>query len=101
MTASLTCRKTLSLEAGSVYAWETAEGTTGNILIDPAESVARPCSAEGMPLGGMVLVKSVGNVENPHPDPEIRRAFLTAASVIFQEGERQGQLPDKITRTYW
>ncbi|WP_159054485.1 hypothetical protein [Streptomyces dysideae] len=101
MTASLTCRKILSIEAGSVYAWETAEGATGNILIDPEESVAHPCTPEGITLGDMLLDKNVGNVENPDPDPELRRAFLIAASVIFQERERQGRLPDKITRTYW
>ncbi|MFH8290292.1 hypothetical protein [Streptomyces sp. NPDC018059] len=49
----------------------------------------------------MLLDKSAGNVENPDPDPGIRRAFLMAASVIFQERERQGHLPDTITRTYW
>jgi len=101
VTASLTCRKPLSLEAGSVYAWETAEGATGNILIDPEGSVARPCTLEGITIGDMLLDKNVGNVENPDPDPKLRRAFLIAASAIFQEGERQGQLPDKITRTYW
>ncbi|WP_145501151.1 hypothetical protein [Streptomyces sp. CFMR 7] len=101
MTASLTCRKIASLEAGSVYAWETAEGVTGNILIDPEESVAHPCTPGGVIIGNMLLDKNVGNVENPDPDPELRRAFLIAASVIFQEGKRQGRLPDKITRTYW
>ncbi|AJE39712.1 hypothetical protein [Streptomyces nodosus] len=101
MTAALTCRKTHSLETGSVYAWETAEGATGNVLIDLAEAVARPCTPEGAVLGEMLLAKDVGNTENPDPDPEIRRAFLIAASVIFQEGERQGRLPDTIRRTYW
>lgn len=101
VTASLTCRKIHSLEAGSVYAWETAEGVTGNILIDPEGSVARPCTLEGITLGDMRLDKDIGNVENPEPDPKLRRAFLIAASAIFQEGERQGRLPDKITRTYW
>ncbi|WP_030560206.1 hypothetical protein [Streptomyces aureocirculatus] len=102
MTASLTCKKVACLEAGAaVYTWETAEGATGNVLIDPEASVARPCTAEGHPLGAMLLDKSVGNVENPDPDPGIRRAFLMAASVIFQERERQGHLPDTITRTYW
>ncbi|MEU6525045.1 hypothetical protein ABZ892_20055 [Streptomyces sp. NPDC046924] len=101
MTASLTCRKTLSLEVGSVYAWETAEGITGNILIDPEESVARPCTPEGTTLGNMLLDKNVGQVENPDPDPKLRRAFLIVASAIFQEGKRQGRLPDKVTRTYW
>ncbi|MDT0436346.1 MULTISPECIES: hypothetical protein [Streptomyces] len=100
MAASLTCAKTASLDVGSVYAWET-EGETGNILIGPEGSVARPCTLEGIALGDMFLDKNVGNVENPDPDPKLRRAFLIAASVIFQEGERQGQLPDKITRTYW
>jgi hypothetical protein len=101
VTASLWCRKTLSLDAGSVYAWETAEGATGHILIDPQGSVARPCTMEGIALGDMLLDKSVGNVENPDPDPRVRRAFLIAASAIFQGGERQGRPPDKITRTYW
>ncbi|MEU9353165.1 hypothetical protein AB0D65_19725 [Streptomyces griseoloalbus] len=101
MTASLTCRKILSIEAGSVYAWETAEGGTGNILIDSEQSVARPCTPEGTTLGDMFLDKNIGNVENPDPDPEIRRAFLIAASVIFQAGKRQERLPDEITRTYW
>ncbi|GAA4824999.1 hypothetical protein GCM10023220_68540 [Streptomyces ziwulingensis] len=101
VTASLTCRKTASLEAGSVYAWETAEGVTGNILIDPEGSVARPCTLEGIILGDMLLDKKVGNVENSDPEPKLSRAFLIVASAIFQEGERQGQLPDKITRTYW
>ncbi|MEU1295176.1 hypothetical protein ABZ439_22400 [Streptomyces sp. NPDC005840] len=100
MAALLTCAKTAFLEVGSVYAWET-EGETGNILIDPEGSVARPCTLEGIAFGDMFLDKNVGNVENPDPDPKLRRAFLIAASVIFQEGERQGQLPDKITRTYW
>ncbi|MFE3604857.1 hypothetical protein [Streptomyces goshikiensis] len=101
MTASLTCRKVLSLGAGSVYAWETAEGVTGNIMIDPEGSLARPCTPEGIAIGDMLLDKNVGNVENPDPDPKIRRAFLIAASAIFQEGERQGRLPDEVTRTYW
>ncbi|WDM16051.1 hypothetical protein J3S85_33970 [Streptomyces lavenduligriseus] len=101
MTASLTCRKTLSLEAGSVYAWETAEGATGHILIDLDRSVVRPCTVEGIILGNMLLDKNIGNLENPDPDPTLRRSFLIAASVIFREGERQGRLPDKITRTYW
>ncbi|BAU81373.1 hypothetical protein SLA_0418 [Streptomyces laurentii] len=101
VTASLTCRKTLSSEAGSVYAWETAEGASGSILIDVGESVARPCTPEGTLLGAMLLDRNVGNVENPDPDPVIRRAFLITASVIFQERERQGRLPDEITRTYW
>ncbi|MFF7097434.1 hypothetical protein ACFY9A_34355 [Streptomyces rubradiris] len=102
VTASLTtCRKTLSLEAGSVYAWETAEGVTGNIVIDPDGSVARPCTVDGIILGGMLLDKNVGDLENPDPDPKIRRSFLIAASVIIRERERQGRLPDKIMRTYW
>ncbi|TRV77702.1 hypothetical protein FKN01_14490 [Streptomyces sp. 130] len=101
MTASLTCRKTHSLEAGHAYAWETAEGVTGHILIDRDISVARPCTPEGTTLGDMLLDKRIGNVENPDPDPKVRRAFLIAASVIFQEAERQGRLPDDITRTYW
>ncbi|MFG3552312.1 hypothetical protein [Streptomyces sp. NPDC047725] len=101
MTASLACKRIHSLGAGSVYAWETAEGVTGNILIDPEGSVARPCTLEGITLGDMLLDKNIGNVENPDPDPKLRRAFLIAASAIFQEGERQGRLPDKITRAYW
>ncbi|MFC8538189.1 hypothetical protein ACFUJY_30355 [Streptomyces sp. NPDC057249] len=101
MTASLTCRKIHSLDAGSVYAWETAEGVTGNILIDSEGAVARPCTPEGISLGDMLLDKNIGNVENADPDPKIRRAFLIVAAAIFQEGERQGRLPDKITRTYW
>jgi hypothetical protein len=101
VTASLTCRKIHSLEVGSVYAWETAEGVTGNILIDPEGSVARPCTPEGIILGDMLLDKKIGNVENPDPDPKLRRSFLVAAAVILQEGERQGQLPDRVTRTYW
>jgi hypothetical protein len=101
VTASLTCRKIHSLESGSVYAWETAEGVTGNILIDPEGSVARPCTPEGIPVGDMLLDKNIGNVEKPDPDPKLRRAFLIVASAIFQEGERQGKLPDAITRTYW
>ncbi|MFJ4807865.1 hypothetical protein [Streptomyces longwoodensis] len=86
---------------GSVYSWETAEGVAGNILIDPEGSVARPCTPEGIPLGDMLLDKNFGNAENPDPDPSFRRAFLIAASVILQEGERQGHLPDVITRAYW
>jgi hypothetical protein len=101
VTASLTCRKVLTVEAGSVYAWETAEGTSGHLLIDAEEAVARPCTQEGTPLGGMRLDRRIGNVENPDPDPALRRAFLIAASVIFQERERQGLLPDAVTRTYW
>jgi hypothetical protein len=101
VTASLTCRRVLFAEAGSVYAWETAEGATGHLVIDREESVARPCTPEGIPRGDMLLDKSVGNVENPDPDPGSRRAFLVAASAIFQEAERQGRLPDKVTRAYW
>lgn len=101
MTASLMCRKCLSLETGFVYAWESAAGATGHVLIDPQGSVARPCTPEGTPLGHMLLDKNVAKVQNPHPDPEVRHAFLIAASVIFHEGKRQGRLPDKITRTYW
>ncbi|MFM9609206.1 hypothetical protein [Streptomyces niveiscabiei] len=52
-----------------------------------------------MAIGNMFLDKNVGNVENP--DPELRRAFLVAASAIFQESDRQGRLPDRVTRTYW
>lgn len=101
VTASVACRKILSFEAGSVYAWETIEGATGNVLIDPEASVARACTPEGTSLGGMILDKNVGNVENPDPDPAFRRAFLTVASAILREAERQGRLPDKVTRTYW
>ncbi|MFD7709311.1 hypothetical protein ACFV6E_08225 [Streptomyces sp. NPDC059785] len=101
MTASLTCRRTACLEAGSVYAWETADGVTGNILVDSVHSTARPCTPEGSTLGAMFLDRNTGTIENPDPDPELRRAFLLAASVIFQEAGRQGRLPDKVTRTYW
>lgn len=101
VTASLMCRKIADLEAGSVYAWETAEGISGYVLADAEGSVARPCTPEGVTLGDMLLDKSVGNIENPDPNPKMRRAFLIAASVIFQERERQGRLPDEITRTYW
>ncbi|GHD22098.1 hypothetical protein [Streptomyces galbus] len=101
MTASLTCRKTHLLEAGSVYAWETADGITGNIVITADGSVARPCTPQGIPLGDMLLDKNIGDVEHPDPDPKVRRAFLITASAIFQERERQGHLPDVITRTYW
>jgi hypothetical protein len=101
VTASLTCTKTHSIGTGDVYAWETAEGDAGNILIDPVESVARLCTPEGIILGEMLLDRNIGNVEKPDPDPRLRRAFLIAASVIFQEKEQQGRLPDKITRTYW
>ncbi|MFJ1646654.1 hypothetical protein [Streptomyces sp. NPDC088258] len=101
MAASLTCTKTRSLETGSVYAWETAEGDAGNILIGLMEPVARPCTPEGTTLGEMLLYGNVGNVEKSDPDLKVRRAFLIAASVILQERERQGCLPDKILRTYW
>lgn len=101
VTASLTCRRTASLEAGSVYAWETAEGATGNILIDPEGSVARPCTPQGTAIGDMLLDKGIGNVENPDPDPKLRRAFLIVVSAVFQEWERQGQPPEEVTRTYW
>ncbi|MGQ4375879.1 hypothetical protein ACN6K9_005685 [Streptomyces sp. SAS_267] len=101
MTASLACRKILAVGAGSVYAWETIEGATGNILVDPDASVARACTPEGTLLGTMVLDKNVGNVENPDPDPGLRRAFLAVAAAILREAERQGRLPDKVTRTYW
>ncbi|MFE1289793.1 hypothetical protein [Streptomyces sp. NPDC058751] len=101
MTASLICRKTLSLEAGTVYAWETVEGFTGSILLAPERSVARACTPEGTPLGGTLLDKNTGNVENPDPDPALRRAFLTVASAILREAERQDPLPDRIARTYW
>ncbi|MDQ0790397.1 hypothetical protein [Streptomyces sp. B3I8] len=103
MTASLMCRKILSLEAGSVYAWETGEGDAGNILTDPEGSVARPCTPEGTITGRMVLEKNVGNVENVEPDsdPRIRDTFLVVAAAILREAERQGRLPDKVTRVYW
>ncbi|MFE4545814.1 hypothetical protein [Streptomyces sp. NPDC056785] len=101
MTASWVCRKIADLETGSVHAWETAEGLTGNILVDPAESVARPCTPEGIPLGEMRLDKSAGTVENPDPDQELRHVFLIIASLILLETERQGRPPDRITRTYW
>ncbi|MEU9711086.1 hypothetical protein AB0E21_21140 [Streptomyces sp. NPDC047967] len=101
MAASLMCRRIRSLEAGFVYAWETAEGATGNILINSEGSVARPCTPGGTALGDTLLDKNIGNVENPHPDPKLRRDFLIVASAIFQEAERQGRLPDQITRAYW
>jgi hypothetical protein len=101
VTASLTCKKIFSLEAGHVYTWETAEGVTGNILIDPGGAVARPCTLDGIPLGDMLLDRNVGNVENPDRNLRLRRAFLIAASAIFQGLEMQGRLPEKITRTYW
>ncbi|KUF13525.1 hypothetical protein [Streptomyces silvensis] len=102
MTASLTCKKIASLATGSVvYAWETAEGTDGNILIDPEGAVARPCTAAGDPLGDTLLDKRTGNVRNPDPDPGARRAFLQVAAAIFQERQRQGRLPDTVTRAYW
>ncbi|MGV9273353.1 hypothetical protein [Streptomyces griseosporeus] len=101
MAASLTCRKVLSEDAGSVYAWETAEGASGHLLIDAEEAVARPCTPEGRPLGGMFLDRRIGNLRNPDSDPARRRAFLIAASVIFQERERRGLLPDTVTRMYW
>ncbi|MFE2296873.1 hypothetical protein ACFXAW_01600 [Streptomyces sp. NPDC059445] len=101
MTASLACRKTRSLEAGTVYAWESIEGATGHLLIDPGETLARPCTPEGIPLGETRLDKNVGTVENPDPNPELRRAFLTAAAAVLRETERQGHLPDRVTRTFW
>ncbi|MFD5637856.1 hypothetical protein ACFWJM_27430 [Streptomyces sp. NPDC127077] len=101
MTASLACRKIRSLEAGTVYAWVTVEGATGHLLIDPEESVAHACTSDGVPLGEMRLDKHVGNVENPDPNPELRRAFLIAAAAILRETEHQGHLPDKVMRTFW
>ncbi len=76
MTPSLTCTRTASLEAGSVHSWETAEGVTGSILIDPEGPVARPCTPQGRVFGDTVLDRDRGNTENP------------------------GRLPDGITRTY-
>ncbi|EST36178.1 hypothetical protein N566_16620 [Streptomycetaceae bacterium MP113-05] len=64
-------------------------------------SVARPCTPEGTPLGATFLDRRRGRVENPDPDPGLRRAFLIVASVLFQEWERQGRLPDTVTRTFW
>jgi hypothetical protein len=101
VTSALTCTKTRPLEAGFFYAWETAEGVAGHLLIDAEGSVARPRTPKGTCLGSMRLRKSVGDVEGPDPDPELCRAFLVAASVICQEKVRQGRLPDKITRTFW
>lgn len=95
------CRKILSIGTGSVYAWETGEGDIGNILVDTEGAVARPCTPQGIVIGGMLLRKSVGNIEQPDSDPEVRRSFLIAASVILHEWQRQGRLPDEITRTYW
>ncbi|MFD9392867.1 hypothetical protein ACFWBB_19775 [Streptomyces sp. NPDC060000] len=69
--------------------------------MDAEEAVARPCTVRGIVVGDMLLRASVGNVEQPDSDPEIRRSFLIAASVIFQEWQRQGRLPEEITRTYW
>ncbi|KUL62401.1 hypothetical protein ADL30_05835 [Streptomyces sp. NRRL S-1521] len=91
-----------SLDTGAVvYAWTTVEGITGNILIDPEGAIARPCTAAGDPLGDTLLDKRVGNVQNPDPDPGVRTAFLKIAAVLFMEKERQGRLPDAVTRTYW
>lgn len=101
VTASLKCRKTLSLATGYVYAWKAEGGGAGYVLIDPEGAVARPCTPEGVIIGHMFLDKNIGNVENPDPTPGTRRAFLTVASAIFQEGTRQGRLPDSIMRTYW
>ncbi|MEV0126615.1 hypothetical protein AB0I16_34580 [Streptomyces sp. NPDC050703] len=102
MTASFSCKIIASLDTGAgVYAWTTVEGITGNILIDPEGVIARPCTAAGDPLGDTLLDKRVGNVQNPDPDPGVRTAFLKIAAVLFMEKERQGRLPDAVTRTYW
>lgn len=101
VAASLTCRKIHVGGMGTVYAWETADGDTGNILITPDGSAARPCTPEGTSLGDTVLRKDTGNVEHAALNPKLRRTFLLTASLIFQEQERQGHPPDRITRTYW
>jgi hypothetical protein len=101
VTSTLVCRRTLSLGAGTVYAWESAEGATGGVLVDREGAVARPCTPEGVLVGDMLLRRSAGDVEQPDPDQEARRAFLLAASVIFQEWQRQGRPPETVTRTYW
>ncbi|MBQ0828399.1 hypothetical protein [Streptomyces tagetis] len=49
----------------------------------------------------MVMRRSVGCVERADPRPEVRRAFLLVASVIFHEWQRLGRLPESVTRTYW
>ncbi|MCZ9346629.1 hypothetical protein NGM37_53885, partial [Streptomyces sp. TRM76130] len=84
-----------------VYVWKTGEGAVGHVLIDTEEAVARPCTPQGIVVGDMLLREGVGNIEQPDSDPEVRRCFLIAASVIFQEWRRQGLLPEEITRTYW
>ncbi|WP_307070550.1 hypothetical protein [Streptomyces sp. B3I8] len=101
MTASFISKRTLSSEAGSVYAWSTVEGDIGNILINPEGSVARPCTSEGEALGRMRLDKNRESMENPDADPRVRNAFMVVAVAILREAERQGRLPDKVTRTYW
>lgn len=101
MPSTLICTKISSGDAGTVYTWETGEGATGHVLIDAEEAVARPCTPQGSVLGEMALRRSEGNVERPDSDPEARRSFLIAASVIFHEWRRRSRLPEKITRTYW
>ncbi|MFJ3661795.1 hypothetical protein ACIPPM_15185 [Streptomyces sp. NPDC090119] len=54
-----------------------------------------------MVVGDMLLASGVGDVEHPHPDPEVRRSFLVVAAVIFQEWRRQGRWPEEVARTYW
>ncbi|MGW1069645.1 hypothetical protein ACWD4F_34680 [Streptomyces aureus] len=101
MTASLVCKKVFSLAAGAVYSWETVEGLTGYVLIDAGASVVRVSTPEGGPCGGMSLDKGVGNLENPDPDPALRRAFVAVAAAILRDAERQGRLPERVSRTYW
>jgi hypothetical protein len=101
VASTLTCRKTLSTETGCVYAWETGDGVAGNLLVETEGAVARPCTPQGVVVGGMLLRQTVGSVEQPDANPDARRCFLSAASVIFQEWQRQGRLPEKVTRTYW
>jgi hypothetical protein len=101
VTASFMSKKTLSFAAGSVYAWSTVEGDTGNILINAEESVARPCSPEGEVIGRMRLDRKLGSMEHPDADPRVRNTFMVVAMAILRETERQGRLPDTITRAYW
>ncbi|MEU6343738.1 hypothetical protein ABZ883_22675 [Streptomyces sp. NPDC046977] len=101
MASTLVCTMLLSRGAEAVYAWEDGDGAVGYVLIDAEEEIARPCTRQGRALGDTVLRKHVGNVEEPDPDPVKRRSFLVAASVIFQEWQRQGRLPQRISRTYW
>jgi hypothetical protein len=101
VTASFMSKRILSSESGSVYAWRTVEGDTGNVLIDPGESVARPCTPEGEVIGRMLLDKNLESMEHPDADPRVRNTFMVVAVAILREAERQGQLPDKVMRAYW